>query len=233
MSQVIILTSNLYSEQTLEQDLKFLGHEVFCTSKMILNPQSLSLNKQLFNHFDFVFLSETLSEDHADHIVQMLNLFSIVSIRKISQIPTKQKEAEWKAQGITQWLMNTAAIEELREKMTAASGIHKIKESSPYNTDILAEEQVLFRFRWTKTEQKILDVLLKNKGAAITRDRLCEEIWESGNTNSRLSQLSYTVSHLKRKLRNSGITEEMIKTVWGEGYQINPHFAELLSQLKK
>ncbi len=66
----------------------------------------------------------------------------------------------------------------------------------------------------SKTEQKLLRLLIQNKGQTLTRDFLVDRIWTDGADYVDENALSVTVNRLRRKLGAA----EFIQTVYGIGY---------------
>lgn len=66
----------------------------------------------------------------------------------------------------------------------------------------------------SKTEQKLLRILIENRGLTVPRDRLFEYIWSEGEEFVEENALSVTVKRLRDKLE----AQEIIKTVYGIGY---------------
>lgn len=66
----------------------------------------------------------------------------------------------------------------------------------------------------SKTEQKLLRMLVENRGRAVSRERLIDWIWTDGAEYVEENALSVTVKRLRDKL---GATE-YIRTVYGIGY---------------
>ncbi len=66
----------------------------------------------------------------------------------------------------------------------------------------------------SKTEQKLLRLLVENQGITMSRDRLIDRIWTDGAEYVDENALSVTVKRLRDKLRAHG----EIKTVYGIGY---------------
>lgn len=71
----------------------------------------------------------------------------------------------------------------------------------------------------TKMENRILGILLKNKGSIVSREELMMQIW---STDEFISDGSLTtcISRLKHKIRNATGIEDMIITKKGQGYII-------------
>ena len=66
----------------------------------------------------------------------------------------------------------------------------------------------------SKTEQKLLSLLIQNKGQTLTRDLLVYRIWTDGADYVDENALSVTVGRLRKKLNAANY----IQTVYGIGY---------------
>lgn len=66
----------------------------------------------------------------------------------------------------------------------------------------------------SKTEQKLLHILISNAGITLPRDRLVDRIWTDGAEYVDENALSVTVKRLRDKLKSNNC----IKTVYGIGY---------------
>ena len=66
----------------------------------------------------------------------------------------------------------------------------------------------------SKTEQKLLRLLIQNKGQTLTRDLLVDRIWTDGADYVDENALSVTVGRLRKKLNATNY----IQTVYGIGY---------------
>ena len=73
------------------------------------------------------------------------------------------------------------------------------------------EEQI----ELSKSEQKLLRILIENKGITLTRDRLLDCIWSVDAAFVDENTLSVTVKRLRDKLG----AQDRIKTVYGIGYR--------------
>lgn len=65
----------------------------------------------------------------------------------------------------------------------------------------------------SKTEQKLLKLLVKNPGVTLSRDMLIDRVWSDGAEFVEENALSVTIRRLREKLSNPPI-----KTVYGIGY---------------
>lgn len=67
----------------------------------------------------------------------------------------------------------------------------------------------------SKTEQKLLSLLVENRGNIMTRDVLTDRIWTDGSEYVDNNALSVVVKRLRGKLNAS----DYIHTVYGIGYK--------------
>ncbi len=70
----------------------------------------------------------------------------------------------------------------------------------------------------SKTEQKLLRVLLKNSGHTLTRAQLVDSIWTDGAEYVDENALSVAIKRLRDKLEDMPSSPQYIKTVYGIGY---------------
>lgn len=70
----------------------------------------------------------------------------------------------------------------------------------------------------SKTEQKLLRLLVDSKGITLSRDKLLESIWIDGADFVDENALSVTIKRLRDKLEDTPAKPQYIKTVYGLGY---------------
>ena len=70
----------------------------------------------------------------------------------------------------------------------------------------------------SKTEQKLLRLLVENRGQTLTRAQLVDRIWTDGAEYVDENALSVTVKRLRDKLEEIPSRPRYIKTVYGLGY---------------
>ena len=76
----------------------------------------------------------------------------------------------------------------------------------------------------SKTEQKLLRVLVENRGRTVPRPVLAEKVWPDGAEAVEPNALSVTVKRLRAKLEADPAKPQYLKTVYGLGYTwaVNP-----------
>ncbi|WP_434302265.1 response regulator transcription factor [Clostridium botulinum] len=70
----------------------------------------------------------------------------------------------------------------------------------------------------SKTEQKLLRILIVNRGHSLTRSQLVDAIWTDGAEYVDENALSVTVKRLRDKLEDTPSSPVYIKTIYGIGY---------------
>ena len=70
----------------------------------------------------------------------------------------------------------------------------------------------------SKTEQKLLRILVENRGQTLPRATLVDRIWTDGAEYVDENALSVTVNRLRCKLENTPSSPKYLKTVYGIGY---------------
>ena len=71
----------------------------------------------------------------------------------------------------------------------------------------------------SRTEQRILYLLVFHPGQILTRERLMEWVWPDGTEYVEDNALSVGIRRLRDKLEDNPSKPEHIKTVYGKGYQ--------------
>lgn len=70
----------------------------------------------------------------------------------------------------------------------------------------------------SKTEQKLLRMLVENRGQTLSRSQLLDGVWTDGAEYVEENALSVTVKRLRSKLEADPAHPEYLKTVYGIGY---------------
>ena len=70
----------------------------------------------------------------------------------------------------------------------------------------------------SKTEQKLLRLLVENRGQTLSRATLVDRVWTDGAEYVDENALSVTVKRLRGKLEDNPSAPKYVKTVYGIGY---------------
>ncbi len=114
--------------------------------------------------------------------------------------------------------VNTQLRKQATTTATSASGA--VFELPPYRFDF---DKMEFThggraIELSKTEQRLLRLLVENRGSTVTRDSLVDKIWTDGAEYVDENALSVTVKRLRDKLEDTARKPQFIRTVYGIGY---------------
>lgn len=111
--------------------------------------------------------------------------------------------------------------------MVLRARINKVLQNAAHSvSNVYSDEQYIFDFdkmefsvnstpiELSKTEQKLLKLLIQNKGHTLARESLMDRIWTDSAEYVDENALSVTVGRLRKKLNASA----SIQTVYGIGY---------------
>ena len=106
---------------------------------------------------------------------------------------------------------------QLRREQRADSSIYQME---PFQFDF---EHMVFRkaghlIELSKTEQKLLRILVENRGMTVSRPLLVDRIWSDGAEYVDENALSVTMKRLRDKLEDDPSKPVYLKTVYGLGY---------------
>ncbi|MEE0777216.1 MAG: response regulator transcription factor [Bacillota bacterium] len=109
----------------------------------------------------------------------------------------------------------------LRRAKSGGGRLASVYENHGYSFDFEAMD---FRkngqkIELSKTEQKLLKLLIANEGNAVPRDLLVDRIWTDGAEYVDENALSVTVKRLRAKLEDKPQKPQFIRTVYGIGYR--------------
>ncbi|MGH1749715.1 helix-turn-helix domain-containing protein [Enterococcus raffinosus] len=225
--QVLILTHNILVERPLVEKLQRLNIEVLSSAKLLTMLQAKQVPLEVMNFFDVLIVSETISDQELTVILEEVGeKFTI--IRETDWMPQKEEKSEWESQGVDEWLLEDETLSGLREKLAEKTlkesvysigfGMRTQKEESE------KEKRPIPLWNLTRSEREMLSTLISTKEAPISRNDLAVKIWGDSDSASHMTRLSTIIKHLRNKLKIDGVEYDVIRTNWGEGYQLSKVF---------
>lgn len=127
--------------------------------------------------------------------------------------------------GADDYITKPFSLAVLRARVNA-----QLRRGAPYAPQILSVGPFVFDFErmdfrrngaaveLSKTEQKLLRVLVENRGHAVPRATLVDRVWTDGAEFVEENALSVTVKRLRGKLETDPAKPDYLKTVYGIGY---------------
>ena len=127
--------------------------------------------------------------------------------------------------GADDYITKPFSLAVLRARVNA-----QLRRGMPAQTAIVELEGFIFDFEWmafrkngqsvelSKTEQRLLRILVENRGRVLSRETLLERVWANGAEYVEENALSVTVKRLRDKLEDTPSKPRFLKTVYGIGY---------------
>ncbi|MHC5249306.1 winged helix-turn-helix domain-containing protein [Enterococcus sp. LJL90] len=233
MKQILFLTQNLYTDNDWQDKFQKLGYEVFCSSR-ILDDFLSKKNFSLFNYFQYLVFSESISNINVQKIMKNLEGKNIVLFRIDNEITSSTDSSEEEYQEDVYFLNSRMSISEIRELFSKtqinehflnSNQISKFAAEADYISPRLIG---LFFSSLSKKEQEFIRILFDNKVTFVQRKDLCKELWVQGASNSTLTQLSQIMGRVKVKLKQFDLSDSLIETHWTKGYALKPALYESL-----
>lgn len=106
---------------------------------------------------------------------------------------------------------------QLRRTVTAKTGVIRL-DSFQFDFDRMEFSKNNQPIELSKTEQKLLRILVNNRGNTVPRADLVDRIWTDGAEYVDENALSVTMKRLRNKLEDNPSKPAYLKTVYGIGY---------------
>lgn len=103
---------------------------------------------------------------------------------------------------------------QLRKTEAASSGFRFVQDNYLFDFDKMEFTHAGITIELSKTEQKLLRLLVENAGNTIPRNTLIDRIWTDGAAYVDENALSVSIKRLRDKLS----AQNYIKTIYGIGY---------------
>lgn len=221
MAKILIITKNPLADQALQLALQKINDEVFCTSSLL---EQVDFYPEVVGYFSIAIVSDTISSLELSKHVSSLKEKELLLLRKGSEEQLKDTDLEWMLPQIDGWFSDDTSMEGFIEK------IAEMKDQVGEMRNDVSRSYKKFISKLTKNERKVLYFLSQAKGAQLSREKLCEEIWGTGMNTSNVCQLSFLVSCIREKMIAVGFNENELKTMWGRGYQLGDMLVSLLDK---
>ncbi|MBO0459657.1 helix-turn-helix domain-containing protein [Enterococcus hulanensis] len=217
MTRILLLTKNIFNEDSFEKQLRQLGNEVFTSASLVEGILCDLVPDNFLSMYHQVIFSETIDTKEVASLVSCLKRHALILLRKTDEHLNEKQTFEWKELGLTDWIDCHPTLETLRDQLT-------YDQPELVNTVVLPfpprKSIDISSLPLSIAESKLLTILYQHQKVFASREALCIEMWGKPKTNSTMSQLSTLVSKLKRKLEEYDLTGEIIETSWGQGYRL-------------
>lgn len=195
----------------------------------------LALKNEGYTFHQYYTLQEYNADEATDLIILDINLpdgngFDLLrKIRGESDLPIiiltandlETDEVTGLSLGADDYITKPFSLMVLRARIENVLRKSNASINNSYTDDIYSFDFDRMEFRengnvtfLSKTEQKLLRLLIQNKGQTLTREFLVDRIWTDGADYVDENALSVTASRLRKRLNDT----DHIQTVYGIGY---------------
>ena len=184
-----------------------------------------ALNAQLYSDTDLIILDINLPDGNGFDYLQELRKHSDVPVIILTANDLETDEVMGLELGADDYITKPFSLMVLRARIEKILKQQNKQKQSQYEIgDLVFDfEQMLFKkdgqeFELSKTEQKLLRMLVENSGITLSRAKLVDAIWTGGAEYVDENALSVVIKRLRDKIENTPSKPKYIQTVYGIGY---------------
>ena len=197
------------------------------TSLQITLRHTLAETQVVLNRerFDLIILDINLPDGSGLELLKEARKVSTVPIILLTANDMEMDIVTGLESGADDYITKPFSLAILRARVNA-----QLRRSTPAKSSCLEIDEFQFNFdrmefrkkgqliELSKTEQKLLRILIENCGQTLPRATLIDRIWTDGAEYVDENALSVTVKRLRDKLEDTPSTPKYLKTVYGIGY---------------
>lgn len=222
MEQILIIEDDITLNKGLCQALSTNNRQIFSCTTLQAARQQLTCFK-----VSLILLDITLPDGSGlDFMCETKNKFPDIPVILMTANDTDIDIVNGLELGADDYITKPFSLAVLRARVNTQLRKYKSEHTRNDNSTIIIDNYsfdfVHLHFtvddtpvELSKTEQKLLYLLVKNRGSIMTRDILTDRIWTDGAEYVDNNALSVVVKRLRDKLNAS----EYIQTIYGIGYK--------------
>ena len=175
--------------------------------------------------FDLLILDINLPDGSGLKLLEQVRKASHVPVILLTANDLEMDVVTGLESGADDYITKPFSLAILRARVNA-----QLRRSIPVKTSCIEIDRFQFDFdrmefrkdgqstELSKTEQKLLRILVENRGQTLSRATLVDRIWTDGAEFVDENALSVTVKRLRDKLEDTPSSPQYLKTVYGIGY---------------
>lgn len=174
---------------------------------------------------DLIILDINLPDGNGFEYLKQLRKKSDVPVIILTANDLETDEVMGLELGADDYITKPFSLMVLRARIEKVLKKTKATAKSVYETEQLCFDFEHMRFtknqreiEFSKTEQRLLRILVENKGITLSRAKLVDWIWTDGAEYVDENALSVTIKRLRDKLEEVPSKPRYIQTVYGIGY---------------
>ena len=223
MNKILIIEDDLEINALLADFLKEKGYAVHCQYDGLHVLDFLNKEK-----IDLIILDIMLPYRSGDIILSDVRKKFTIPVIIISAKETTQNKIDLLRLGADDYITKPFSLSVLRARVnTQLRKAAAMGEKEKDNEHVYRKEPYVFDFdrmkfmvdgkeiELSKTEQKLLRILVENAGMNMRRELLLDRVWSDGAEYVDENALSVSIKRLRDKLG----AEHAIRTVYGIGYR--------------
>ena len=156
------------------------------------------------NSYDLLILDINLPDGSGLELLEQVRKTSRVPVILLTANDLEMDVVTGLESGADDYITKPFSLAILRARVNA-----QLRRSIPVKTSCI---------ELSKTEQKLLRILIENRGQTLSRGMLVDKIWTDGAEFVDENALSVTVKRLRSKLEDTPSSPRYLKTVYGIGY---------------
>lgn len=176
-------------------------------------------------HFDLIILDINLPDGSGLEFLKELRKSSAVPVIILTANDMETDVVTGLELGADDYITKPFSLMILRARVNA-----RLRNGNPASSDTIQIDSFVLSFgrmeflkngtpiELSKTEQKLLRILIENRGNTLTRTQLVDLIWTDGAEYVDENALSVTIKRLRDKMEDTPASPQYIKTVYGIGY---------------
>lgn len=184
-----------------------------------------SLGAVADNSYDLLILDVNLPDGSGLELLEQVRKTSRVPVILLTANDLEMDVVTGLESGADDYITKPFSLAILRARVNA-----QLRRSIPVKTSCIEIGRFQFDFdrmefrkdgqaiELSKTEQKLLRILIENRGQTLSRGMLVDKIWTDGAEFVDENALSVTVKRLRSKLEDTPSSPRYLKTVYGIGY---------------
>lgn len=189
------------------------------------SAQTISNAMELFkkNTFDLVILDINLPDGSGLNFLRYIKDTSSTAVILLTANDLETDIVTGLESGAEDYITKPFSLMVLRARVNTqlrkTKFHHKILiDNFSFDFEIMDFRKAGIQIELSRTEQRLLRLLLDNRGNTISRDVLLDRIWMDGADYVDENALSVCIKRLRDKLEDNSSKPKYIKTVYGVGY---------------
>ena len=189
--------------------------------------QTLAQGRAALEHgpFDLLILDVNLPDGSGLDLLREVRRTSAVPIILLTANDLEMDIVSGLESGADDYITKPFSLAVLRARVNA-----QLRRGAPAQGAAVELDGFSFDFAWmefrkngrpielSKTEQRLLRILVENRGRVLPRETLLERVWPDGAQYVEENALSVTVKRLRDKLEDTPSKPRFLRTVYGIGY---------------